>query len=191
MLSLYFSFLIPLYLSPSLTVFLSLSLSLSLLLFFYLLLSRLKNRPYSSVLLPRLNTSNLFPQNRIRLFFYWSSISPIISSRYQRIPTWIFLDDSKSMRDVSRSTRDDCSLINQTTYNYRYYGIINDFILSYMCFFLSRREHDDVVSLSRTMSRPRNKFLFAPGSGEKERESENPETLNQSRVPIIISLWNY
>jgi len=76
-------------------------------------------------------------------------------------------------------------------YNYRYYGIINDFILSYMCFFLSRREHDDVVSLSRTMSRPRNKFLFAPGSGEKERESENPETLNQSRVPIIISLWNY
>lgn len=54
-------------------------------------------------------TPDLFPQNRIRLFFSRSPIPPIISSALSpdTEATWIFLDDSRSMRD-------DCPLINHT-----------------------------------------------------------------------------
>lgn len=69
-------------------------------------------------------TPDLFPQNRIRLFFSRSPIPPIISSALSpdTEATWIFLDDSRSMRD-------DCPLINHARRVTGYCGIINDFIL--------------------------------------------------------------
>lgn len=82
MLSLYFSFYSSFFLRLSPSSFLSplcVSLSFSYFLSFHLLLlllSRLKPSVFSSVLLPRLNTADLFPQNRIRLFFSRSSVSP-------------------------------------------------------------------------------------------------------------------
>lgn len=79
--------------------------------------------------------------------------------RYRRDNIVALSEDAPRRREFSSTTRDQCAtncpLINHTHVQLGITGIINDFILPYTCFFLSRRERDDVVSLSRTMSRRR------------------------------------